>query len=135
MIFLLILDWKLTLITLVIVPVAMLVIIPIGKQMHKISKATQDENARFTGILSKVLMEIRLVKSSNAEEKEYQNGRSGIQNLLHFRHQGRKIPGDPFRITELESQKKIRFTTLNDSSNRINPETERLKEAAWDCLS
>ncbi|MGG1572030.1 ABC transporter transmembrane domain-containing protein [Fictibacillus sp. NRS-1165] len=83
-IFLLILDWKLTLITLVIVPVAMLVIIPIGKQMHKISKATQDENARFTGILSKMLMEIRLVKSSNAEEKEYQNGRSGIQNLLQF---------------------------------------------------
>ncbi|MCK6256214.1 ABC transporter ATP-binding protein/permease [Fictibacillus sp. KIGAM418] len=83
-IFLLILDWKLTLITLVIVPVAMLVIIPIGKQMHRISKATQDENARFTAILSKVLMEVRLVKSSNAEETEYYNGKEGIQNLLRF---------------------------------------------------
>ncbi len=83
-IFLLILDWKLTLITLVIVPVAMLVIIPIGKQMHRISKATQDENARFTAILSKVLMEVRLVKSSNAEGTEYNNGKEGIQNLLRF---------------------------------------------------
>lgn len=83
-IFLLILDWKLTLITLIIVPIAMLVIIPIGKQMHKISKATQDENARFTAILSKVLMEVRLVKSSNAEKTEYKNGSEGIQNLLRF---------------------------------------------------
>ncbi len=81
---LLFLDWQMTLIMLGVLPLALLVLIPLGRQMHKISKGMQDETARFTGILTKVLSEIRLVKSSNAESKEYTSGLTGITNLFKF---------------------------------------------------
>ncbi|WP_146553151.1 ABC transporter ATP-binding protein [Rummeliibacillus sp. SL167] len=79
-----ILDWKMTLMMFISIPLAALILVPLGKSMYKISKDTQDETAKFTAILQQVLSEIRLVKSSNAEEKEYGNGKRGITNLLHF---------------------------------------------------
>lgn len=81
---LLYLDWKMTLIMLAVIPLAALVMYPLGKQMLKISKGLQDETASFTAVLSQVLSEIRLVKSSNAEGREYENGKQGIRNLQRF---------------------------------------------------
>lgn len=81
---LLYLDWKMTLIMLVAVPVALAILIPLGRQMHKISRGLQDETASFTAILNQVLSEVRLVKASNAESNEYSNGKKGITNLLQF---------------------------------------------------
>src|SRR5699024_11068646 len=51
---------------------------------HKISKGLQDETARFTALISQVLSEIRLVKSSNAETAEFQSGNKGINKLFRF---------------------------------------------------
>ncbi|MGG0658313.1 ABC transporter ATP-binding protein [Rummeliibacillus pycnus] len=79
-----ILDWKMTLMMFIAIPVAALILVPLGKTMYKISKGTQDETAKFTTILQQVLSEIRLVKSSNAEEIEYKNGKRGITNLFRF---------------------------------------------------
>lgn len=81
---LLYLDWQMTMIMLVVIPLAALVLYPIGRQMYKISKRLQDETASFTSILSQVLSEIRLVKASNAEEREYASGKQRISNLLRF---------------------------------------------------
>ena len=78
------LDWKMTLIMLAVIPLAALVMVPLGKQMLKISKGLQDETASFTAVLSQVLSEILLVKSSNAEAREYENGTRGIRNLQRF---------------------------------------------------
>src|SRR6185312_5150822 len=75
---LLYMDWKMTLVMLTVVPLSLLIMVPLGRQMHKISKGLQDETARFTGILSQVLSEIRLVKASNAEANEYKSGKGGI---------------------------------------------------------
>lgn len=83
-ILLLVLDWKMTLVTFSIIPVIALIFIPIGKQMSKLSKATQDETAKFTSLISQVFSEIRLVKVSNAETTEITNGNKGINNLLSF---------------------------------------------------
>ena len=52
--------------------------------MYKISLGMQDETATFTANISQVLSEIRLVKASNAEDREYENGHKGITNLLNF---------------------------------------------------
>ena len=52
--------------------------------MYKISKAIQDETASFTSVLTQVLSEIRLVKSSNAEKKEYETGNTGIKNYCNL---------------------------------------------------
>lgn len=79
-----ILDWKMTCIMFIAFPLAAFILIPLGKTMHKISKGMQDETATFTAVLQQVLSEIRLMKSSNAEKFEYQNGKQRIMNLFHF---------------------------------------------------
>ncbi|WP_310830567.1 ABC transporter ATP-binding protein [Paenibacillus pedocola] len=81
---LLYLNWKMTLVLFTVLPLSALILIPLGRQMYKISKGTQDETASFTATLSGVLSEIRLVKSSGAEQREYEAGRTGIMNLLSF---------------------------------------------------
>lgn len=81
---LLYLNWKMTVIMFIVIPLAALVLTPLGRKMYKISLGMQDETASLTSTLSQVLSEIRLVKASNAEDKEYSNGNKGISNLLSF---------------------------------------------------
>ncbi|GGH87117.1 multidrug ABC transporter permease [Pullulanibacillus pueri] len=84
LIILFLLDWKMTLLMLIAVPLTLLILMPLGKQMFKISKGLQDETANFTALISQVLSEVRLVKSSNAEKLEYEGGARGIRRLFRF---------------------------------------------------
>ncbi|MFF2459744.1 ABC transporter ATP-binding protein [Peribacillus simplex] len=84
MIVLFVLDWKMTLLMFIAIPLSVLILMPLGKKMHKISKGMQDETASFTAVLQQVLTEVRLVKASNAETFEYQNGKKGINKLFQF---------------------------------------------------
>lgn len=77
-------DWQMTLIMLISVPLAMLVIMPLGNKMYKISLGMQDRMAKFTGNLGRVLTEIRLVKAYHAEDKERQKGFEGIHSLFRY---------------------------------------------------
>lgn len=77
-------DWQMTLIMLISVPLAMLVIMPLGNKMYKISLGMQDRMAKFTGNLGRVLTEIRLVKAYHAEDKEKQKGFEGIHSLFRY---------------------------------------------------
>lgn len=81
---LLIMDWKMTLIMLLSVPVTLIIMIPLGRKMAKISRGLQAETAVFTGNVQQTLGEIRLMKSSNAEQNEEEKGLSGIGKLLGF---------------------------------------------------
>ncbi|MFD2170206.1 ABC transporter ATP-binding protein [Tumebacillus lipolyticus] len=81
---LLYLDWQMTLVMLTAVPITFLIILPLGRKIYKISKGLQDEMAGFTGLLSQVLSEIRLVKSFNAESHEGEKGDQRIQHLFKF---------------------------------------------------
>ncbi len=71
-------DWQMTLITLIIVPIFLAIIIPLGGMVRKISKAAQSEAASFSGLLGRVLTEIRLVKISNTESLELKNAHSNL---------------------------------------------------------
>ncbi|MGG3625133.1 ABC transporter ATP-binding protein [Bacillus gobiensis] len=82
LVILLIMNWRLTLIVFIVVPLAAAIMIPIGRKMFLISRETQDETAQFTGLLNHILPEIRLVKSSNAEAIEYKRGKNGIDKLF-----------------------------------------------------
>lgn len=93
MIVLFVLDWKMTLLMFTAIPLSVLILMPLGKKMHKISKGMQDETASFTAVLQQVLTEIRLVKASNAEALEYQNVQKGIQKLFQFGLKEAKIQG------------------------------------------
>ncbi|MBS4220475.1 ABC transporter ATP-binding protein [Bacillus sp. FJAT-49711] len=81
---LLIMDWKMTLMMLIAVPITIAIMFPLGQQMAKISRGLQDETAVFTGHIQQTLGEIRLMKASTAEQNEEQKGLSGIQKLLSF---------------------------------------------------
>ncbi|MCZ0069943.1 ABC transporter ATP-binding protein [Bacillus sonorensis] len=81
---LLIMDWKMTLLMLISVPITTVIMIPLGMKMHTISKTLQDETASFTGNVQQTLSEIRLMKASNAEHTEKMKGLSGISKLFQY---------------------------------------------------
>ena len=93
---LLYLDWKMTLIMLISIPVSMAIIFPLGTIMHKIAKGTQGEMAKFSGHLGRVLGDIRLVKSYRAEPNEGAKGDKAIQTLFSFGLKEAKNPSDYF---------------------------------------
>lgn len=77
-------DWKMTLMMLIAVPLSVAVIMPLGQKMHNISLANQDELARFSGNLGRVLTNIRLVRAYQAEKLEQKKGQEQIHNLYRF---------------------------------------------------
>jgi ATP-binding cassette, subfamily B, bacterial AbcA/BmrA len=81
---LLIMDWKMTLLMLIAVPVTFIIMMPLGSRMAKISKGMQDETAAFTGEIQQTLSEARLMKASTAEEVEKKKGMKGILKLYDF---------------------------------------------------
>ncbi|WP_080843759.1 ABC transporter ATP-binding protein [Cytobacillus gottheilii] len=83
-IILLVIDWKMTLIMLISVPISVLIILPLGQKIYKISLSTQDEMAHFSGNLGRVLADIRLVKAYHAEKTEIERGEKGITHLFQF---------------------------------------------------
>ncbi|PWG00607.1 multidrug ABC transporter permease [Levilactobacillus bambusae] len=84
-------DWKMTLVILVAVPIVALLMIPIGNWMRKISIRLQRQTAEFNSLSTETLSEARLVKASNGETTEIKNGDNGIQNLYQTGVQEAKI--------------------------------------------
>ena len=74
-------DWRMTLLMFVAVPLVILVMLPVMNQSRKIGRVRQDELAKFASDSTDVLGEVRLVKSSNGEEHELAKGKSS------YRHQ------------------------------------------------
>ncbi|WP_226528663.1 ABC transporter ATP-binding protein [Metabacillus niabensis] len=81
---LLIIDWKMTLIMLIAVPISIAIIMPLGQKMYKVSKLTQDEMAGFSANLGRVLSDIRLVKAFHAEKTEQAKGDERIDHLFKY---------------------------------------------------
>ncbi|WP_174729110.1 ABC transporter ATP-binding protein [Mesobacillus harenae] len=88
---LLVIDWRMTLIMLLAVPLSLGIMMPLGRKIYKISRATQDEMASFSGNLGRVLSDIRLVKAYHAENAEKENGEKGIRHLFGFGMKEAKI--------------------------------------------
>lgn len=84
LVILLIMDWKMTLLMLISVPLTMIIMMPLGRKMAKISRWLQDETASFSGEIQQTLSEIRLMKSSNAEKFEEEKGVQGVGKLLTY---------------------------------------------------
>ncbi|MFA1821075.1 ABC transporter ATP-binding protein [Virgibacillus oceani] len=84
LVILLIMDWKMTLLMLIALPVTMLVMMPLGRRMAKVSKGLQDETADFTGEIQQTLGEARLMKASTAEKAEEEKGLKGILKMYNY---------------------------------------------------
>ncbi len=77
-------DWKMTLLMLIAVPITILATIPLAQKMNKIAKVNQDELATFSGHLGRVLSSIRLVKASQTEKEELNQGKMRIEQLYQY---------------------------------------------------
>ncbi|MCS4486484.1 ABC transporter ATP-binding protein [Staphylococcus americanisciuri] len=83
-IMLFVLDWQMTLMTFITIPLFAIVITPLGKIMQKISKNTQNEIAEFSGLLGRVLTEMRLVKVSNTEKLEMDRAHQNLSEIYRL---------------------------------------------------
>ncbi|WP_078427835.1 ABC transporter ATP-binding protein [Alkalihalobacterium alkalinitrilicum] len=84
LIILFIMDWQMTLLMLLSVPITLGIMFPLGRKMSKIARGLQDATATFSGSIQQTLGEIRLMKASNAEKVEESKGKTGIEKLLSF---------------------------------------------------
>lgn len=80
-------DWHLALWILLAAPVTLLFMMPIMVFSRKVGHATQDAMADFSGVAQETLAEMRLVKSSGAEDQIRTTGNQAISRLFQF---GRK---------------------------------------------
>lgn len=83
-IILFVIDWKMTLLMLIAVPLTVLTMLPLGSKMHAVALANQDELARFTGSMGRVLGNIRMVKAYQAENIEIEKGEGQIKQLYRY---------------------------------------------------
>ena len=80
-------NWQMTVIMLIVIPIVLVLMAPIFKFGSKIGHQRQDALAEFNGIASETLSEIRLVKTSNAEQQAQTKARSEVGKLYKI---GRK---------------------------------------------
>lgn len=95
-----IIDWKITLVMGSLIIVIIFVIVPLGNLEYKLSKKIQKEIAVMQSGLSRVLSDIRMVKSSTAEEQEVERGLRNINSIFAFGVQEGKFMAivEPFTI-------------------------------------
>jgi len=77
-------EWQMTLVMILCVPLMFVVLFPLGKRMGRIARKTQDETATFNGGIQQTLSEARLMKSSTAEATEAEAGEEGIDRLYQL---------------------------------------------------
>lgn len=81
---LLILDWQITLLTFITIPILLMMIIPLSNKVESISIKNQNEAALFNGLLNRVLTNIILVKITVSEKKEIKNASDNLKKLYEL---------------------------------------------------
>lgn len=79
------LDWKLTLVAMIFVPLCVVPIAVLGRKVRKASKQSWDSNISQSGLLMEVLSGIRVVKAFGLESTLVQRFRKFSDRILHFR--------------------------------------------------
>ncbi|WP_274852842.1 ABC transporter ATP-binding protein [Pediococcus pentosaceus] len=75
-------DWHMTLAMVIAVPVVVILMVPVMAFGTKVGHIRQDALALFNGIVSETLSEIRLVKTSNAENQAQEHADNEINRLF-----------------------------------------------------
>jgi subfamily B ATP-binding cassette protein MsbA len=76
-------DWRMALVALMVFPVAVFIIVRLGKRMRRISRQMQDVNAYLYTALNESLTGQRIVKAFSRED--YEEKRFGQANWRYFR--------------------------------------------------
>lgn len=84
LVLMLIMDWRITIIMFIAVPLVLICLLPIVRQSHKVARARQDALADLNGKAGEMLGEVRLVKSSTAENLERTAGDQRMHRLYRI---------------------------------------------------
>ena len=74
-------NWKLSLIAMIMIPLATIVARSLGKRINKATKQTMDTSALFTSRLVEIFKNHRIIKSFQAEKFERDRSSKDIENL------------------------------------------------------
>ena len=74
-------NWKLSLIAIIMIPLATIVAKSLGKRINKATKQTMDTSALFTKRLVEIFKNHRIIKSFQAEKFERERSTEDIENL------------------------------------------------------
>tara|TARA_Y100001970_G_scaffold285595_1_gene405797 strand:+ start:936 stop:2678 length:1743 start_codon:yes stop_codon:yes gene_type:complete len=74
-------NWKLSLIAIIMIPLATIVARSLGKRINKATKQTMDTSALFTSRLVEIFKNHRIIKSFQAEKFERNRSSKDIENL------------------------------------------------------
>ncbi len=74
-------NWKLSLIAIIMIPLATVVARSLGKRINKATKQTMDTSALFTSRLVEIFKNHRIIKSFQAEKFERNRSSKDIENL------------------------------------------------------
>mgnify|MGYP001207182598 FL=1 len=74
-------NWKLSLIAIIMIPLATIVARSLGKRINKATKETMDTSALFTSRLVEIFKNHRIIKSFQAEKFERDRSSKDIENL------------------------------------------------------
>ncbi|WP_461213958.1 ABC transporter ATP-binding protein [Lacticaseibacillus sp. GG6-2] len=79
-----IMDWRMTAIMVLVVPLFTAVMMPLSRRSRRIGRNREDALAAFNGEAGEILGEVRLMKASNAENQEENAGHAQIDKLYHI---------------------------------------------------
>ncbi len=77
-------DWQLTLVIIAAIPVYLLIFIPLGRILSKLSKMTQSLTGELNVRAVETISAIRLVKSSTAEKLQVEKGKEDVEALRNI---------------------------------------------------
>ncbi|MCH2546948.1 MAG: ATP-binding cassette domain-containing protein [Alphaproteobacteria bacterium] len=94
-------SWQLTLLALLIFPLAFWPVMRLGKRMRKLSRSTQDKLGQFTSQLDETFSGVRMVKAYNRESYEIERARTTIENLFMLYYKAIRVQAASSPIMEL----------------------------------
>lgn len=77
-------DWRLSLITFTVFPVASGLVAFLGRRLRKISKSIQGETANLMGVLSQIFQGIRQVQAYGMEEREKRRASDAVMRVRNL---------------------------------------------------
>lgn len=90
-IIMLLLDYTLTLIFLMLIPVILVTVFPISKKIFSVSESQQERLGSANSYFSEIITQIRLVKAYTSEQYEEQRGKEEIRKIYENGKRAAKI--------------------------------------------
>ncbi|WEG74003.1 ABC transporter ATP-binding protein [Vagococcus intermedius] len=84
-------DWQMSILIVISMPLCTLFMLPLGKKLFNISKKTQDKIAGFTADFTQVLSSAELVKASNGEAEMVRQMEDEIESLFTYGKEEGKV--------------------------------------------